>query len=219
MDTSDFQKIFKNVSQKKIRHELSERIDTLGTIFKDIAGKNNLFFRCEKNNRNYVELGGGNKTTTFKIWFDSEILKRRTFLKVQLNFVDLLLFKPQERAASSLLSSLADDKMEEIALLFPEEYARYTKEPKLMAYDMREIFCEKTRAILTRRGFKARDFLDIYLISNRSGLGFEDMRKEVIRKTDFALKLYSKYRKNFEVNRKLLEADKFFDWKNEMPSN
>src|SRR4030042_174662 len=45
-----------------------------------------------KHYRDYVELGGGNKTCTFKIWYQSEVLGRRSFMKIQINFVERLYF-------------------------------------------------------------------------------------------------------------------------------
>lgn len=49
-------------------------------------------FRCAKRNRNYVELGGSDKTCTFKLWYDHEALGRRSFIKVQVNFVEKLVY-------------------------------------------------------------------------------------------------------------------------------
>jgi len=52
------QEIFEGMSQKKIRAYLSKTINRIGLILEDIARKRNLEFRCEKENREYVELGG-----------------------------------------------------------------------------------------------------------------------------------------------------------------
>ena len=75
------QKIFEAKSQKQIRKHLSKIIDDIGEVFEQIAKKRGLDFKCEKANRNYVELGGGNKTCTFKVWYESEVLRRKSFLK------------------------------------------------------------------------------------------------------------------------------------------
>lgn len=82
------QKIFKDKSQKQIRRYLSEVIDGIGEIFEKISSKRGLLFKCEKDNKKFVELGGGNKFCTFKIWYKSEMLNFETFIKVQINFVE-----------------------------------------------------------------------------------------------------------------------------------
>ena len=69
-----------------------------------------------KSNTDYVELGGSDKTCTFKIWYESEILKRRTFVKVQFNFVEQLYFNSKKGQLSGLLTG----KHEELDSLFPE---------------------------------------------------------------------------------------------------
>ena len=94
-------------------------------------------------------MGGGNKTCTFKIWYHSEVLDRRSFVKVQINFVEKMYFAPLKAELKSLLSK----EHEEINVLFPEQ----TEYPQRIAFDVygiNEILCEKVRAILTRRGPK-----------------------------------------------------------------
>jgi len=99
------QSAFSGRSQKKIRVHLSKVIDKTGSVFESIAKKRGLDFKCDKSNTDYVELGGSGKTCTLKIWYDSEILKRRTFLKVQINFVE----------------TIAQDVMREGIVLFGED--------------------------------------------------------------------------------------------------
>ena len=77
------QNVFEGKSQKEIRKYLSKIINDIGKILEEIAKKRELNFKCVKNDRNYVEFGGGNKTCTFKVWYQSEVLGRKSFLKVQ----------------------------------------------------------------------------------------------------------------------------------------
>jgi predicted nucleotidyltransferase component of viral defense system len=200
------QGVFRGMSQKEIRRYLSRVIDDIGGVFEKIAEKRGFDFKCDKRDRNYVELGGGNKTVTFKIWYSSEILNRRSFVKAQINFVELLKFPQVENNLGSLLRG---DK--EIEALFPE-YGEYSEEIVFDTYDIREIFCEKIRSILTRRGVKARDFVDVYLISRRFNIRLEDLEEDVIDKTRFILGLYAKYRENFKEKKKLLSSKEAFRW-------
>jgi predicted nucleotidyltransferase component of viral defense system len=198
------QKVFENKSQKTIRGYLSKVIDKTGTLFEDICSKRDLDFKCEKHNRRYVELGGGNKFCTFKLWYVSGVLNRESFVKVQINFVEKLYF-PFRKAK---LKSLLTEESEEMRALFPE-YMEYAQKISFDVYDVREILCEKVRSILTRVGIRARDFLDIYLICKKYQIGIEDLMEPVVGKTRFMLSSYEKYRKNFESKKSILMSQPF----------
>lgn len=204
------QEVFTGMTQKGIRRHLSEAIDETGAIFEAVAEKRRLDFRCDKGDRDYVELGGGNKTCTFKLWYDSEILGRRSFVKVQINFVEKLCFPAEEAELRSLIS----DGSKEIELLFPE-YREYLNPILFRVYDVREILCEKVRAILTRVGVKARDFVDVYLIKDKFGVNPEEYTDCIKEKTEFALKLYRKYRRNLHAKKPLIESKSLFKWGDE----
>jgi len=199
------------MSQKEIRKYLSPVIDDIGSLFEGIAENRGLDFKCNKSNRDYVELGGGNKTLTFKIWYDSEILNRRSFLKVQINFLEDMRFP----AAKNNLKSLLDRPVEEISVLFPEEYKEYSGQIPFDTYDIKEIMCEKIRSILTRKGAKARDFIDVYFVSKKFGIRPEDLKEDITEKTLFALNLYAKYRDNFNAKKNLIKTKEIFAWGHE----
>ena len=167
------QTAFNKLSGMKIRSQLSKVIDKTGSVLETIAQKRGLDFKCVKSNTDYVELGGSDKTCTLKIWYDSEILGRRSFVKVQINFVEQICFSP----AMAQLSGLLTGKHEGLKALFPDETAEYSKKIPFGVYDIREILCEKVRALLTREGTKARDFLDVYLMWKRFGIKPEDEEK------------------------------------------
>ena len=202
------QHVFDGLSQKKVRTHLSEVIDKTGSVFEQIAKKRGLDFKCDKSNANYVELGGSDKTCTLKIWWDSEMLRKRTFVKVQINFVETMCFTTKKGELRGLLAG----KNEELEALFREETAEYTKKIQFRVYDIGEILCEKVRAALTREETKARDFLDVYLICKRFGIKLEDMEKCILAKMNFALKLYDKYRTNLKQKVELLNSGRLFEW-------
>ena len=195
------QTIFKGKSQKEIRRHLSKIVDDIGELFEEISAKRGFEFTCEKHNTKFVELGGGNKFCTFKIWYKSEVLNRESFMKVQINFVEKLLFSPQKAELKSLLSK----QNEELRLMFPE-YEEYLQKISFEIYDVREIFSEKIRSILTRQGIKARDFLDVYLISKKFQIDLEDIYDPIVSKTKFMLDFYEKYRENFEKKKSLVTS-------------
>jgi predicted nucleotidyltransferase component of viral defense system len=201
------QSVFDGKSQKKIRAYLSEVIDRTGSVFEAIAEKRRLDFKCLKSDTRYVELGGSDKTCTFKIWYDSEILRGPSFVKVQINFVEHMCFSPGKAQLSGLLTG----KHEELDSLFPD-YSEYARKITFAVYDIREIFSEKVRAVLTRQGTKARDFVDVYLIWKQFGMSPQDEQSCIIRKIDFSLKLCAKYRDHLKQKIALLNSGKLFDW-------
>ncbi|HEC81139.1 MAG TPA: nucleotidyl transferase AbiEii/AbiGii toxin family protein, partial [Thermoplasmatales archaeon] len=202
------QNVFKEMSQKQIRRYLSEVIGQIGETLE----KTGMDFISDKGNKNYVELTGGNKTATFKLWYDSETLKYRTFVKIQINFVEKLLFPSTRRKMHSLLYKKELQNIEDV---FPDEYKEYSKDILFSAYDIREILCEKIRAILTRRGSKARDFVDIHMICTEYDLEIQDLESQIIDKTRFILKMYRRYRENIMEKMRLIEKEDLFEWGNE----
>jgi len=201
------QTAFNSKSQNQIRKDLSRIINETGSLFEKVAANRGLEFKCKKSDRNFVELGGSNKFCTFKIWYHSEILRRRSFVKVQINFVEKLCYKPKKK----ILKSLLRKRDAELKALFPE-YAEYSKPLSFAVYDVREILSEKVRALLTRRGTKARDFLDVYLIYKNYGIKPKDVEGCIKRKISFALGMYERFRSNMNQKLRLLNAGNLFDW-------
>lgn len=185
------QKYFLGKSQKQIRRFLSSEINSL-KIFEKIAKQINMGFRMEKNNKKYFEFGGSNKMVTLKLWYDS-ILGTEEFIKIQINFVDRVLF----RTRNVLVKSLCPEN-KKLALLFPILYKLYSRHFRVESYDVKEILCEKIRAILTRKALKERDLIDVYLLVTRFNLSLQALEQQVIEKTRFIMGLYEKYRKNLK---------------------
>lgn len=156
-----------------------------------------------------MEYGGGNKFVTFKIWYKSEILKKESFVKLQINFVEDIRFSISKRKAIQLIE---EKENKEFEILYENDYKDYSTDVKLLTYDVREILCEKVRAILTRRGIKARDFVDIYLICSNFNLNLDEYNQEILDKTKFMLDLYDKYQENIREKIKFLNSDDFFRW-------
>ncbi|MFH0862822.1 MAG: nucleotidyl transferase AbiEii/AbiGii toxin family protein [Candidatus Altiarchaeota archaeon] len=178
-------------SEKRIRKQLSNEISALAKMLEKAAAKVGLEFKPDKKDRHYMEFGGGNKFATFKLWYESVELRTSQFIKVQVSYVEVFKYPFKYLAAKSMLSGL-DEK--ELRFMRPE--AAQLLEPLFVqAYDIREILAEKVRAILTRKGAKARDFIDVYLIQKETGVRPEDLDAEILEKTRFSLR-YGKYREN-----------------------
>jgi predicted nucleotidyltransferase component of viral defense system len=184
---------FRGKSENQMRKEISSEIDRLAGIIEAIASEHNLDFRADKKDHHYMEFGGGNKFTTFKIWYESVELSATQFIKVQINYVEKFKYPLKQLEAKS---SLADLDEKELKLRHPRA-VNIIKLTTVQAYDLREILAEKIRAILTRRGTKARDFIDVYLIQKATGVNPEDIEAVILDKTRFILK-YEKYRENLQ---------------------
>lgn len=201
------QSLFAGKTRGQAYKELSKSLEKTGKILEKIASKRGLDFKWDKGNRDYVELVNGGKICTFKIYYDSSISKKKTFLKVQINFMDVLCLKPKKGSLKSLMAG----KHPELKKLF-EEYSEYTSAIPFGVYDVKEILSEKIRALLTRRGIKARDFLDVFFISKDLDVKPESVEKYVIAKISYALEHFEKYGDNFEEKKKLLDKGQLFDW-------
>ncbi len=203
------QDTFNGMSQSRIRKYLSGEIDKTGKIFEDIGEDLGFEFTIVKSNDRYVELGGSNKTATFKLWYESEILDYPSFIKVQFNFVELLRFP---EVTNILHSLIYDPSSGEVEKFFPKEYEEYSREIDFTTYDIREILCEKVRAILTRRGTKARDFVDVYLIARKLNEDISKYESEIMEKTRYTLDMYEKYRSNLKRKSDLISSKELFSW-------
>ena len=187
------QKEFVGISKSKLRTSISKKIDKLGELIEPIAKQFSLDFKIEKENRKYFEFGGSNAFVTLKIWYDSVVLNKPSFIKIQVNFIEKLSYPVKEMPAIFILGN--KDK-KEIETLFPN-YSYLTEPVKIKVYDVKEILIEKVRAILTRRGIKARDFVDVFIIVKKEKLNLNDFKKQIIEKINDMLK-FEKYNQNIK---------------------
>ncbi len=195
------QKIFENKSEKQIRKMLSKEINKITKLIEIIAEKLELEFKGIKSDKHFVELGGSNKFTTLKLWYKSTTENRKTFIKIQINFIEKLFYKLKKQE----IKAIAEKHKKELEFLYPKHAKMATQNTKLKVYDLKEIAAEKVRALLTRRGFKARDIIDLYFLSKK-GITIKSVKKIAIKKTMFMLK-YLKYWENLK-NKKFEEEFK-----------
>ena len=113
-----------------------------------------------------------------------------------MNLVETLLFEPQRREVRTLIKGVSVTSEERA---YFREYLKEYCEFEVLAYDLREILCEKVRAILTRRDQKLRDFYDLYMLE-RAGLNVEDYAEEIVHKIRPMLR-YKRYKEALERNR------------------
>jgi predicted nucleotidyltransferase component of viral defense system len=185
---------FYYLSQKKIRKVLSAKINYLVMLLKDISDELGFDFKIDKSDTRYVELGGSNKFVTLKLWYNSELLDVQQFLKIQINFLEVVIEEIRIRTVRSLYVDIPEM---ELRLLFPD-YIDIKDETSLFCYDLKELFFEKVRACLTRRYLKGRDFYDAYMIWKTENIDFVLERDKILYKIQFMLR-YKKYMYNLHT--------------------
>lgn len=200
------QKQFNGLNQNKIKKQISHHIKDLATIISNAASKHSLTFYYSKNEEKYVQLSNGGQLVTYKVWYMSSLLDKELFIKIQINFIETLEFPFSSMRINNLIKKI--DK-KEISFLFPGQSEVLLSSPAICCYDIKEILLEKIRAILTRKGMKARDFIDIFMILSKENIDLETLEPKIIRKILFSLK-YEKYAKNlhnFDLRRSVLNRD------------
>ncbi|MCX6802696.1 MAG: nucleotidyl transferase AbiEii/AbiGii toxin family protein [Candidatus Diapherotrites archaeon] len=195
------QKQFDGKTQNQARKIVSQEINKLMQLFETAAKNLGLDFKPEKSNKRYAQFGGSNRFTTFKFWYVPTTNEKETFIKIQLNFIDKIIQKPKKHK----LAAIAENQKQELELEYPEHAFLATESPEFYIYSLEEIAAEKIRAILTRRGFKARDIIDLYVLSTK-GATIKLVKKMAIEKTEFMFK-YLKYAENLK-NKKFEEEFK-----------
>lgn len=187
------QNLFSGISETKIRKIISQEINEFGRILKEIADKLKLEFEFNKSDKRYCEFGGGGRFTTFKLWYHSISLNKEEFIKIQINYMDLILF-PIIKKEIVLMNELLDKR---IYIIF-KELRHLENNIYLNIYSPEEFCCVKIRSIITRKGIKIRDFIDL-LFLYESGFNFLDFEEEILKKTRYMLR-YEKYRNNLNKN-------------------
>jgi len=188
------QKDFVGKSKNQLREIMSEKINLLGKLIENIVKKLDLDFKIDKENKKYLQFGGSNAFVTFKIWYYSQELERETFVKIQVNHIEKLNYPIKELNAEFIVPKNLE---KDFSFIASEDAEILLKPIKIKAYDLKEILIEKIRAILTRRGIKARDFVDVFLIIKRDKLNLNDFKKEIIEKITDMLK-FEKYNQNIK---------------------
>lgn len=198
------QKVFGNKTTNQIKRICSEKLTLFGKTLENVSKEYGFDFKLQKDNKRYVELGSNNKLATFKIWYRSAFTGTESFIKAQITFLEVIQFPIMTRAASPLIDASEFPETEQI---YFSDYTGLYKPLKCTAYDLREIASEKIRALLTRRGVKARDIIDLYFIEKMHKIDITKLKEACVEKVQYAVGNYEKYKKNFLAKTGLSEKD------------
>lgn len=182
----------KSQCAKKCSAEITNLCEVLKTICEELG----LRFTGDKSDTEYVQIHSGGRMVTFKVYYDSEMLGHTNFIKLEVNFVEDIIYPIKACQLKSYIEGIDSQKIE---FLYPEQWKEYSTDVVVPCYDPKEIFVEKVRASLTRVAFKVRDVVDIYYMEKEFGFRFAHFEAEIIRKIEFTTDLYQKYGDRFEI--------------------
>ncbi|PIN81349.1 hypothetical protein COV11_02150 [Candidatus Woesearchaeota archaeon CG10_big_fil_rev_8_21_14_0_10_30_7] len=196
------QKLWEGKSTKNIKKICEERINTFGEQLEKIS----FGFKFDKKNINYVMLGSNNKLVTFKVHYISVLTGNPSFIKIQINFLEKIMFVPKTKELIPLIKINQFTKEDQI---YFKEFLDFYKPIKIKVYDIREIVAEKVRSLLTRKTIKSRDAIDLLFIYNTFKIRPQDLLKETKEKLLFSIITYDKYKSNLILTKEKLQTLEF----------
>ncbi len=190
-----------NMSQnnriKTIRNLIKPILEDIKTIC-DTCGFD---FQTDRSNTRYVTAYHHKAVYSLKIYYISQITNNPIRLKIEINFVEHLQYKPSIQNINPLISK--DSVLASIG---------YNLVPlRLYCYELKEIVFEKYRAVLTRDNPMERDIYDLYLINSKKLDIFSIDINKIIRKIDSGRLATSHLKKNLRNNCKTLFRKGFLD--------
>jgi len=196
------QKLFEGKSTKSIKKICKEKIDNFGEQLEKIG----LDFKFDKKDIRYVLLGSNNKLITFKIHYISVLTGNPSFIKIQINFLEKIMFVSQTKELLPLIELHQFTKEDQI---YFKEFLEFYKPINIKVYHLKEIVAEKIRSLLTRKAIKSRDALDLLFIYKKFKIKPQDFLKETKEKFLFSIMAYEKYKNNFFLTKEKLQTLEF----------
>ncbi len=196
------QKLWEGKSTKSIKKVCKEKIDAFGEQLKKVG----FDFKFDKSDRNFVEIGNNNKLVTFKVYYDSVLTGKPSFIKIQINFLEKIIFTPQTRGLKPLIKPNQLTKEDQI---YFKEFLDFYETITMKVYDLKEIVTEKFRSILTRKAIKSRDAIDLLFIYQKFKIRPQDLLKETKEKLLYSINSYEKYKDNLILARDKLQTLEF----------
>jgi predicted nucleotidyltransferase component of viral defense system len=196
------QKLWKGKSTKSIKKICKEKIDAFGKQLKNVG----FDFKFDKADRNFVEIGNNNKLVTYKVYYDSILTGKPSFIKIQINFLEKIIFAPQTKELNPLVKLSQFAKEDQV---YFGEFLDFYKTIRIKVYNLKEIVTEKFRSILTRKAIKSRDAIDLLFIYQKFKIKPQDFLKETKEKLMYSINSYEKYKENLVLTREKLQNLEF----------
>jgi predicted nucleotidyltransferase component of viral defense system len=182
-----------------IRKDCSKHIADLGGHLEQVCKRLGLDFKSSKEDKTSMEIGGGGRLVRFYPTFTSQTDGLEVKLKVEVNFLEKILYPTKQLPLKTYLTELAEKDAEILSFRHPQDYMAYTQKVKFNCYNPKEIYMEKCRAALTRQAFKLRDYIDILALEDKYRYTIPKHADNIAEKTEYMLQLYAKYRENIKL--------------------
>lgn len=137
---------------------IKKTIIPLIEAFKKIADLNGFDFQTSRTNIKYVQILNDRSVYKLYIYYNSFINGNEGVIKIEINFIEDLVYDCKEDTLFNLVEFLDIEKKRLSVINFD------LVKVIIPQYDVREVMLEKVRAILTRNVLKERDVLDLYLL-------------------------------------------------------
>ncbi|MBI2136164.1 nucleotidyl transferase AbiEii/AbiGii toxin family protein [Candidatus Woesearchaeota archaeon] len=178
------------LSSKQRNKLISGFTSFLARALYSIAGRYGLDFSQDKSNKKYCNVMDRKNVYLFRIYY-SPVYGTENFIKIEVNFNDELIYPAKFNDIRHLFD---DELVKDLEFI---EGIKIRIKNNMLCYDLKEVACEKIRAILTRPSIKERDILDLFLISkiiNVNMLKNKQIINKIISSRSFIKKLPEKIR-------------------------
>ncbi len=182
-----------------VRRACSKHITEFGGHLEEICSRLGFNFKSSKEDKSAMEIGGGGRLARFYPTFTSQMNGLEVRLKIEVNFLEKMLYPIKQLTLKTYLAELPEKDAEVLSFRHSQDYKAYTQKVKFNCYSPEEIYTEKCRAALTRQAFKLRDYIDILTLEDKYGYSIPKHAGEIAKKTEYMLQLYGKYRENIKL--------------------
>src|SRR3989338_5836493 len=196
------QKLWQGKPTKSIKKICKEKINAFGEQLEKIG----LGFRFDKTDKKCVMLGNNNKLVTYKVPYTSVLTGESSYIKIQINFLEDILFSPEKKELHSLIKISDFSKEDQV---YYNELLEFYRTKSILIYNIKEIVAEKARSLLTRKAVKSRDAIDLLFIYKKFNIKPRDFSKETKEKLLHSINNYSKYKNNLILTRGKLQELEF----------
>ncbi len=187
----------------QLKRTCLDHIDRVIPAIKEIADDLGFSFSGNKADAEDVHISSGGRMVYFKLGYHSDVLDIDTFIKIEINFIERILYPTRTLTLKSLITSMTSS---ELSFLFGSMWSDYKQYVELECYSPEEIYIEKCRAAITRRKFKFRDVIDIDLLETEFGYSIVGFEAQITEKTGFMLGQYARYRENLQIIKNIPET-------------
>lgn len=183
------------LTRRQRERKIKEFIDMFVPKLKEVADILELDFSEDRSNMKYCMIIRKRALYIFKLYYEKE-----NYIKVEINFVEKMLNKPEEISVNAITDFFDADKLIFDLNITYENF-------NVLSYPIGEIILEKYRALLTRPRLMERDLFDLFLIKNSLQVNIREVVEKIKNSSLIKKDLEEFIKANFEK----LENNSFFE--------